>query len=148
MPAPTSLQTPLMPSMAERVVVGIGATSSATAEECLEAIRRVVASNWVIVAVATIAGKELLIESVADELGVPWSSWPADRLDRLDVPDRSDFVREVTGSASVAEAAALLASEGGCLLVGKVRDGAFTVAVASFDVNTGARASGGALCEE
>lgn len=118
-----------MHSMAEPVVVGIGATSSATAEECLDAIRRVVGSDCVIVGVATIAGKEQLIESVADALGVPWSTWPAEMLDRIDVPDPSDFVRGATGSASIAEAAALLAGGGGRLLVGKARDGNVTIAV-------------------
>ncbi len=125
--------------------MGFGATSSATVDDCLDAIGRVVRSDWEIVEVSTITGKESLLDAVADRLGAARSTWPAERLDRVDVPEPSTFARESTGSASVAEASALLAAVGGHLLIGKVRDGAVTVAVATFVPNTGAEAAGGAL---
>ena len=116
--------------MVDRVVVGLGATSSATVDDCLELVRRVVRPEWVVVEVATLAGKEALIGPVADALGVPWSAWTAECLDRVEVPNPPALARGVIGTSSVAEAAALLASKGGRLMLGKVGGRAVTIAVA------------------
>lgn len=120
--------------MTETVVLGIGATSRATVDDCLRAIASVVHDDWTLVALATISGKEDVVGRVADVLALPWTAFSAEDLERVDVPHPSGFVHEATGSASVAEAAAVLGSGTGKLVLEKVRHGAVTVAAAVAEV--------------
>lgn len=60
-------------------------------------------------------------------------SYPAAALDAVEVPNPSPVVRRLTGTGSVAEAAALLAARelgDGVLVVGKQRGNGVTVALA------------------
>lgn len=116
--------------MPVEVVVGVGATSAATVTECLDAIDRVVRPEWLLVGLSTLDRKRSLIERVAATLGVPWSVWSAEGLERVDVPNPSTLSSAAVGSASVAEAAAILGSRGGRLVREKVAAGGVTVAVA------------------
>lgn len=119
------------------VVVGVGVSSSATADECLGAIAAVVENEWKIVALSTLDGRRTHLQPVAEALGVALVVWPAERLNAVTVPRPSERVRAETGTASVAEASAVLASGGGELLVAKTSRGGVTVAVAcAVDWNT------------
>ena len=68
--------------------------------------------------------------AVAARLGVTPVFFGTDRLDAVAVPNPSDTVRRRLGVASVAEAAALLLSGGGELLVEKTKSQTVTLAVA------------------
>jgi cobalamin biosynthesis protein CbiG len=72
---------------------------------------------------------EAALHALAKSLGVPFRTFPAAELARVPVPTPSARVAEAVGTPSVAEAAALLAS-GGRLLVPKVADRTWTLAVA------------------
>jgi cobalt-precorrin 5A hydrolase/precorrin-3B C17-methyltransferase len=79
------------------------------------------------------------VDEKADEAGIveacarrgwPLTTFPADRLATVDVPNPSAEPLKVLGTPSVAEAAALLASGSGELVVQKTRSAMSTVAVA------------------
>lgn len=73
---------------------------------------------------------EAALVSLARDLGVPYETFPAERLAPVSVPTPSERVRRAVGTASVAEAAALAASEGGRLVLAKVKGPAWTLAAA------------------
>ncbi|MCD8309735.1 MAG: precorrin-4 C(11)-methyltransferase [Prevotellaceae bacterium] len=86
---------------------------------------------WQAVAsVATIDVKadEPVINLLREEL--PVTIYTADELKQVDVPNPSEFAMKHVGSPSVAEAAALLASRGGLLLMPKKKGELYTVAAA------------------
>lgn len=116
--------------MPERVVLGLGMTSSATSGDCLAVFDELSSRDWAVVAVSTLEGKQPQAQSVADALGVPLHVWSAERLSRVNVPHPSDRARAETGTSSVAEAAAILASGGGELIQGKTSSRGVTLAVA------------------
>lgn len=105
-------------------------TTSATVEDCLAVIAEFTAKDWAVVALATIEGKRDRAQPVADALGVRLQVWPGARLASVVVPDPSDRVRAETGTPSVAEAAAILTSSGGELILGKTRSRGVTIAAA------------------
>lgn len=117
-----------------RVVVGVGASSGVSEGEVLglisEALAEAGVSAGVVAHLATVAARaaEPGLLAAARALGVPLRGHPADRLAAVPVPHPSDAVRTATGTASVAEAAALLG--GGELLVPKRKSALATVAVA------------------
>ncbi|MGH9126691.1 MAG: precorrin-3B C(17)-methyltransferase [Acidimicrobiales bacterium] len=115
------------------LVAGIGTSSAASPDE----VRDLLA--------AVVDGAGLAIESVAEvatidrrrehpalvALGLPIRDFGAAQLAAVDVPTPSDVVRDAVGTASVCEAAALLASgPSGQLVVPKRSGAAATVAIA------------------
>lgn len=115
------------------VLVGIGISSSATTgdlEEALELLKK-----WNVVALSTLEGKESneLISSALKRLAVPLVTFSSEELETMTcfLKNPSDIVFQHTGCHGVAEAAALVASgKGGILLVEKTKIGGLTIAVA------------------
>lgn len=116
--------------MCERVVLGVGVSSSATAQDCLTTASEALAEGWILTAVSTLEGKESQIRPVADALGVPLFVWSAESLRAIVVPNPSARAAAETGTPSVAEASAIAASGGGDLVVPKTGSRGVTVAVA------------------
>jgi cobalt-precorrin 5A hydrolase len=111
-------------------VVGIGARSGVTADEVLAAVDAVLPPGSPDVQLATLAARaaEPGITAAAASRGWGLTGYPATELARIRVPSPSGAVSAAVGTASVAEAAALMA--GGELVVGKTVHGRVTVAVA------------------
>jgi cobalt-precorrin 5A hydrolase len=111
--------------------VGIGAASGVSAEEVLIAVDAVLPPGVAGVRLATldVRATEPGIAMAAARRGWPLTGYPAALLAAVPVPSPSDRVATLMGTASVAEAAALLG--GGTLLVGKTVLGRVTVAVAA-----------------
>lgn len=118
-----------------KLVVGVGGRAGVSvAEVCAlveETLRGAGLSTGAVAALATVESKTLEagIAGAAERFGVPLIGYPAEELARISVPHPSGAVREATGTASVAEAAAL--AGGGELLVPKRRSVAATCAVAT-----------------
>lgn len=113
-----------------RVVVGVGLRRSATAEQVLHAIERVVGADRAIVVLATldVRARDDAILGAASALGVPVAGRSAARLAAVPVPTPSTRVAGAVGTPSVAEAAALSVGTGP-LLVRKTVVGPVTVAI-------------------
>ncbi|MBL1089157.1 MULTISPECIES: cobalamin biosynthesis protein [Streptomyces] len=98
------------------LVVGVGARRGVPASEVLELIAaaRTAAgcAGEPVLALATVAARadEPGLTEAARRLGVPLRSFPAAALAAVAVPDPSAVVAAAAGTASVAEAAALLAA--------------------------------------
>ncbi|GHH73666.1 hypothetical protein GCM10018793_12700 [Streptomyces sulfonofaciens] len=105
------------------LVVGVGAATGVSGEEVLALVTGVLAAAGLpLAAVAELAtvqarAAEPGLRAAAAFLGVPLAAYPAGALARVRVPNPSAAVRTAVGTASVAEAAALL--RGGRLLVPK-----------------------------
>jgi cobalamin biosynthesis protein CbiG len=112
-------------------IVGVGAVSGVTADEVLAAIDAVLPSGARDVRLATLDARaqEAGIRQAADRRGWALVGYPATLLAGVRVPSPSASVAGHVGTASVAEAAALV--DGGTLLVGKSVHGRVTVAVAT-----------------
>ncbi|MBW3574536.1 MAG: precorrin-3B C(17)-methyltransferase [Actinobacteria bacterium] len=115
------------------LVVGVGASSGAPADEARMLLAEVLAeaglSRDAIATVATIDRRAG--DRVVTSLGVPVRAFTVAELAAVEVPNPSDVVRDEVGTASVAEAAALLAAGPGAeLVVAKRKAAAATVAVA------------------
>ncbi|MGH9266489.1 MAG: precorrin-3B C(17)-methyltransferase, partial [Acidimicrobiales bacterium] len=119
----TDLAVPHIPGVVTlhppSLVVGVGASTGAPAEEVRRLVDGALAGAGLAVEsvgeVATIdrrAGDEALVA-----LGLPVRAFPASTLAAVDVPSPSPVVRAAVGTASVAEAAALLAAGPGADLV-------------------------------
>ncbi|MFF7526859.1 precorrin-3B C(17)-methyltransferase [Streptomyces pseudovenezuelae] len=119
------------------LVVGVGASKDAPAEEVLELIegslREAGLSSKSIAELATVDAKaeEPGIVAAAGRLGVPLVTHSAEELAAVEVPNPSDAPLAAVGTPSVAEAAALIG--GGELLVPK-RKSAATPAMATCAV--------------
>ncbi len=120
---------------AESIVVGVGATAAATVSDIAAGFASVARSHWTVVEVATLDRKHSVVESFARSLSVPLSVWTAAQLACVAVPAPSLLVDGVVGTPSVAEAAAVLGSGGGALILGKTKVGPVTVAVAIATVS-------------
>lgn len=77
---------------------------------------------------------EPILKELADTyLHRPFKTYPAEELDKIPVPHPSPTVKQVTGSGSVSEAAAILSAEGGPLLVekqkGQTKDFTYAIAI-------------------
>jgi cobalt-precorrin 5A hydrolase/precorrin-3B C17-methyltransferase len=85
-----------------------------------------------VVALGTVEakGRETGIVGAAEALGVPLLTFGADELSQVAVPNPSAAPLAAVGTASVAEAAALLGAPGGELVVEKRKSAMATVAVA------------------
>ncbi|MFK0116184.1 precorrin-3B C(17)-methyltransferase [Streptomyces sp. NPDC090994] len=105
------------------LVVGVGASRGAPAEEVLElvgaALREAGLSAASVAELATVDAKaeEPGLVAAAERLGVPLVTYPAGELAGVEVPHPSDAPLAAVGTPSVAEAAAL--RHGGELLVPK-----------------------------
>ncbi|MEU6086231.1 precorrin-3B C(17)-methyltransferase [Streptomyces sp. NPDC047085] len=105
------------------LVVGVGASSGAPAEEVLglieDALREAGLSARSVAELATVDAKseEPGIVAAAGRLGVPLVTYPAEELAAVEVPNPSGAPLAAVGTPSVAEAAALV--RGGELLVPK-----------------------------
>ncbi|MBM7807121.1 cobalamin biosynthesis protein CbiG [Geodermatophilus bullaregiensis] len=114
-----------------RVTVGVGAVSGVRAAEVLAAVDAVLPAGARVTGLATLdvrAAEPGLVAAAADR-GWPLTGHPAAALAAVAVPSPSPRVAGAVGTASVAEAAALLG--GGRLVVGKTVRGRVTVAVAA-----------------
>ena len=111
-------------------VVGIGARSCVTTEEVRAAVDAVLPPDATGIRLATLAARagEPGIVGAAEARGWRLTGHSATELAQIRVPSPSDAVAEHVGTASVAEAAALV--DGGELVVGKTVQGRVTVAVA------------------
>jgi cobalamin biosynthesis protein CbiG len=111
-------------------VVGIGARSGVTSEEVLAAVDAVLPPGSADVRLATLAARaaEPGIVEAAAARGWRLTGYLATELAQIRVPSPSDAVADAVGTASVAEAAALM--DGGELVVAKTVHGRVTVAVA------------------
>lgn len=115
------------------LVVGVGASSDAPAREAQALLDQVLAdaglSRDAIGVVATIDRRAP--DPVITSLGLPVRAFTAADLAAVEVPNPSDVVLDEVGTASVAEAAALLAAGPGSeLVVTKRKAAAATVAIA------------------
>lgn len=114
-------------------IVGVGASSHAEPGEIVALVAAALAEAGIartqVCAVATV--DERIDHPAIGDLGWPVVAYPARLLDEQAVPHPSDTVRDRSGTASVAEAAALLAAgAGGELVVPKRRSAHATVAIA------------------
>lgn len=116
--------------MPEQVVLGIGLSTSATTADCLALVADIVPDDWAITAISSLDAKRDQVQPVADALSVPLVCWSAEELAGVDVPNPSNRALAETGTSSVAEASALLGSDGGVLLIAKTAHRGATVAVA------------------
>jgi cobalt-precorrin 5A hydrolase/precorrin-3B C17-methyltransferase len=119
------------------LVVGVGASRGAPADEVLGLIDRALAEAWLSPAsvgeLATVEAKtgEPGLVAAAERLGVPLTGHPAPALAAVPVPHPSAAPLAAVGTPSVAEAGALLAAGPGAeLLVPKRKSAMATCAVA------------------
>ncbi|QXC45850.1 cobalamin biosynthesis protein [Rhodococcus qingshengii] len=110
----------------------MGFTTSVTAKDIVAAVKAVPAAQGKIVVLATVAAKaeSSALLTAAHELNVPIVSFAPDVLARVQVPSPSPRVENAVGTASVAEAAAILASGGSRLVLAKTARDGVTVAAA------------------
>ena len=113
---------------------GIGLAHQAPVQEVLEGLDALYYEhgiNWEAGSICTIDIKvdEPVIQRLKSD-GYPVRLFTAEELSSVDVPSPSETVRKHVGTPSVCEAAALLASDNGPLLLPKVKGKNFTLAVA------------------
>jgi histidinol-phosphate aminotransferase len=118
------------------ITVGLGASSGVSAEEVLAAVDAVLPAAPSTVRLATLDARaqEPGVREAAGRRGWAVVGHPAAALAAVTVPSPSQRVASAVGTASVAEAAALL--HGGPILVPKTVHGRVTVAVAGPDHGT------------
>ncbi len=117
----------------EALVVGVGCSSDATPEEVSSAIALTMSeANLADEAISNFATIDIRKDHPAiTALNRPTQFFTSSQLAEIAVPNPSDTVRESVGSASVAEAAAILSSRSiGSLISPKRKFRAVTVAVA------------------
>jgi cobalt-precorrin 5A hydrolase len=121
------------------LVLGVGCNSGTSAEE-IEAVvagqlKRLFLVSQSVRAVATASAKEHEpgLVAFAAGLGVPLICYTSEELNGVPVPSPpSAHARAAIGATGVAEPAALLASQGGKLLLAKVKSGNLTLAIAEL----------------
>ncbi|NUU24796.1 MAG: cobalamin biosynthesis protein [Streptomycetaceae bacterium] len=111
----------------QRLAVGVGASRGVGYAEVAETLRTALAAAGLPLAdVATVASvttkrDEPALHALARSLGAELLWLPAEQLAAVPAPNPSATVRDAVGTASVAEAAALVAARGGTLLIAKTR---------------------------
>ncbi len=116
--------------------LGVGCRRDAAPDAVVDGVRAALAAaGFAEGAVAGVAsvdvkGDEPALHALAAVLGVPFRVFPSELLRMVDVPSPSARVARAVGTASVSEAAALVASGGGELLLPKQKGGVWTLAVA------------------
>ncbi|MDI9931280.1 cobalamin biosynthesis protein [Rhodococcus sp. IEGM 1354] len=113
------------------VVIGIGARAGVGPDEVLQAIADVMHENWSVVSIASIDRKAELVAAIASRMGVRGATFSAADLSAVVTEFGSDRVRDAVGTASVAEASALLAGSARQLLVPRSVGATVVVAVAA-----------------
>ncbi|MEV0027787.1 cobalamin biosynthesis protein [Nocardia sp. NPDC050793] len=113
------------------VVIGVGMRPGAASAAILAAVRHVL-GDATLVCLATIDRRadEPGLRVAAEELGVRVRTFSAAELDGVAVPTPADRTKSAVGAAGVAEAAAVLGSNGGVLMRAKEIHGNVTVAMA------------------
>jgi cobalt-precorrin 5A hydrolase len=121
------------------LVLGIGCNRNTPSDEIDEFVgthlRRIFLSLKSVCRIATVAAKrdETGLLAFAERHGIPMSFYESEELNRVTVPSQpSQHALAAIGANGVAEPAALLASEGGRLLLKKVKSANVTLAVAEF----------------
>jgi cobalt-precorrin 5A hydrolase len=106
------------------LAVGLGFRPGTSTERLLLALREVL-GNKPIACLATVDRRadELGLRGAATRLGVPVRAYAAAELARVDVPNPSARTDSALGTASVAEAAALLAAGGPLAIPKRTVDG-------------------------
>ena len=118
------------------LVVGVGSARGVAASEVLALVDAALAAGELApesvrcLATVDLKADEEGILQVARSRGWPVVTHPAAALASVDVPNPSEVVRAEVGTPSVAEAAALLSSDGGALVVSKRKSAHATVAIA------------------
>lgn len=130
-------QSNLLALRPKNLAVGIGCNRGTSAEEIEQAVRAELQQAFLafgsIARLASIEAKrdEGGLLEFAEKYRLPLQFYSADQLNQTETPSpASDYVRNAVGAKGVAEPAALLASDGGRLLVKKKKSGNVTVAVA------------------
>jgi cobalamin biosynthesis protein CbiG len=125
------------PSQPDLLVLGVGCRIGAKPDEIVDLARDVLAEAGLawgnIEVVATVEHRlgHPAVEALAHYAGARLVGYTAERLASVaDIPNPSAFVAEQVGAAGVAEPAAMLASDGGTLVVTKRRSANATLAVA------------------
>ncbi|MFI6168368.1 cobalamin biosynthesis protein [Nocardia sp. NPDC051052] len=115
------------------LAVGLGLRPGTPADRIVAVVRKVLGFNE-ISCLATIdrRAEPGLIEAAA-ELGVPIRTYTAAELAEVPVPNPDSRTVAAVGTASVAEAAAILAAEGGILVVPKRTVHGVVIAAAQRD---------------
>ncbi|MGY4100616.1 cobalamin biosynthesis protein [Nocardia sp. R16R-3T] len=116
-PSDTSTDVPMC-------IVGLGFRPGTSSERILAALREVL-DDRSIAGLATIDRRagELGLRSAAAGLGVSVRSFTAAELGQVDVPNPAARTADALGTASVAEAAALLAADGPLVIPKRTVDG-------------------------
>jgi cobalamin biosynthesis protein CbiG len=115
-----------------RLVLGVGCSLGCSAGELAALVERALEGvDGIVVAVASVDRRagEPCVTALMARFGVPLLTYGAEVLSRVDVPTPSQTVAAHVGTPSVAEAAALLASNG-TLVVSKRRSPRATCAIA------------------
>jgi precorrin-6Y C5,15-methyltransferase (decarboxylating) CbiT subunit len=124
------------PIAGDRVVVGVGCSQGASADDVRAVVAEAVAAapggGADPVVVATIDRRADHPAVTAGSDGVPVVAFPSSLLAAVDVPNPSGAVEDAVGTPSVAEAAALLAAGPGARLVVEKRRGATATAAVAF----------------
>ena len=111
--------------------MGIGLRSGTSSADVLAAIRAAVGDRSVrCIGTVDRRAEEPGLSAAAAELDVPLVGFSAEELAEIDVPNPSDRIAAVVGTPSVAEAAAILAADGGGLVIAKTSSSGITVAAA------------------
>jgi cobalt-precorrin 5A hydrolase len=128
---------PLLILRPRNIVVGIGCNRGTLADEIEELVlmhfQQLSLSVKSIRCIASVAAKsnETGLMEFARRLGVPFKCYKSEDLNKVSFPSPpSEHAMLAVGVAAVAEPAALLASNGGCLLLNKVKSVNVTLAVA------------------
>ena len=139
-------QGPLRPALTLRppcLFLGVGCRRAANPEAVVGGVRAALEeqglSPQAVAEVASVDEKaeEPALRALAASLDAPFRVFPASELAAVPVPTPSERVERAVGTPSVSEAAALLASSGGELLVAKVTGKIWTLAVALRAVTVG-----------
>jgi cobalt-precorrin 5A hydrolase len=121
----------------KNLVLGVGCNSGTSADEIegviLSNMKRLFLSPASIAAIATAEAKrsEPGLMEAAERFAVPLICYPSNELNEIDAPSPlSEHALAAIGATGVAEPAAILASDGGKLLLKKVKSGNVTLAIA------------------
>ncbi|MFI6363721.1 cobalamin biosynthesis protein [Nocardia sp. NPDC050630] len=107
---------------APELAVGLGFRPGTSSGRILDALREVMGDRC-IACLATIDRRAEELFAAADRLGVSIRTFTAAELARVEVPNPSSRTQDALGTASVAEAAALLAADGPLVVPKRTVDG-------------------------
>ncbi|GGG07522.1 hypothetical protein GCM10007304_21960 [Rhodococcoides trifolii] len=116
------------------VALGIGLRPGTSADDVRSLVRSVLRPEWTVAVIATLDRRsaEPAVTELAAELGADVLAYDAASLAVVDTVSSSDVTAAAVGTASVAEAAALLASGADNLLAVRVKSATVIVAAAAM----------------